>query len=280
VEWESKTDICKAQDLRKILLSVVNGVNSDDVCKLLSAVDQAEHRSTIPPLDRGQPRFYWIFKNCDFAQWDSGNSPVLWLSGPTECSIDQVSSNIVNHEMEAASRSQHLVLYFFCSTVPRAKSIIIVFVHTILRQLISRLPEQEKAIVTAFLQTLLDGVFGRDPSRFTAGDRSDTTIKKILDASTSELWDALMAALDVERERKLTIIIDRVEQQAIDFTDGLDKLVEYLLGRPLKVKALLTSRLVTNIKEKLLNGLLHIEYDKERKGLPRSVPPHIRGSQS
>jgi hypothetical protein len=94
------------------------------------------------------------------------------------------------------------------------------------------------------------------------------TVKKILDASNNELWDALKAALDEVPERKLTIIIDgldRVQDQKPEFIRGLRAFVEYLLQRSLKPKVLLTSRPQNDVRD-IFDKLLCIEHDKERKG--------------
>ncbi|KAF8540115.1 hypothetical protein BDD12DRAFT_777518, partial [Trichophaea hybrida] len=258
---------CIAQDPMKMLLSVIDCVDLDEFLKMLSAVDQKTYESTIQPLDRELPEFYWIFKNCDFIQWESGVAPVLWLSGPTDRNINQVSSHIVRLAMDAISESPHFVLYFFCSTIVRRRSSVTVLIHTLLYQFICYLPrDRRRAIIKAFLRTLLDSIFIREPSRFKDEDCVDT-VKKILDASNSELWDALKAALDAEPERKLTIIIDgldRVEDQKPEFIRGLRTFVEYLLERPLKPKALLTSRPQDDVRD-ILDNLLCIEHDKERK---------------
>ncbi|KAF8535735.1 hypothetical protein BDD12DRAFT_326423 [Trichophaea hybrida] len=258
---------CIAQDPMKMLLSVIDSVDVDRFLEMLSAVDQKKYESTIQPLDRDLPEFYWIFKNCDFIQWESGVAPVLWLSGPTDRNINQISSNIVRLAMDAISESPRFVLYFFCSTIVRMRSSVTVLIHTLLYQVICYLPrDRRRAIITAFLRTLLDRIFIREPSRFKDGDSLDT-VKKILDASNSELWDALKAALDTEPERKLTIIIDgldRVEDQKPEFIRGLRTFVEYLLERSLKPKALLTSRPQDDVRD-ILDKLLCIEHDKERK---------------
>ncbi|KAF8539938.1 hypothetical protein BDD12DRAFT_980660 [Trichophaea hybrida] len=258
---------CIAQDPMKTLLSVIDSVDADMFLEMLSAVDQKKYESTIQPLDRDLPEFYWIFKNCDFIQWESGAAPVLWLSGSTDRNIKQVSSHIVRLAQDAILESPHFVLYFFCSTIVRKRSSVIILIHTLLYQVICYLPrDRRRAIITAFLQTLLDRKSNLELSRIKDGDSLDT-VKKILDASNSELWDALKAALDAESERKLTIVIDgldRVEDQKLEFIRGLRTFVEYLLDRPLKPKALLTSRPQDDVRD-ILDKLLCIEHDKERK---------------
>jgi hypothetical protein len=235
----------------------------------LSAVDQAKYKSKILRLDCTQPMFYWIFRNCDFTEWNSGKLPVLWLSGPTECSIDQVSSDIVRLEMDTTSGSQHIVLYFFCSSVVRMTSSVTILIHTFLHQFIRFLsPSKRRAAITAFLRSLVDW---EDQLRieWEPSIKPVTLIKKILNNSNSGLWNALQAALDTAWEQKLSIIIDgldRVEELRFEFIRGLRAFIKHLLERPSKPKVLLTSGPQADIKE-MLDGLLCITYDRERKGL-------------
>jgi hypothetical protein len=247
---------------------MTNGGNPDRFLKLLS-LDQTKHESTIPLLDRDEPTFYWVFRNCDFIQWNSGKFPVLWLAGPTECRINEVSSYIVRLENDTTLGSQHFVLYFYCSSVVGKRSSVTSFIQTFLHQFICRLPPNNRgAVVIAFLQTLLDRIFRRDPSRFDSEDSSDSGLKKILDAPPRDLWDALKAAFNAEPEQKLSIIIDgldKIEEPKTEFIKGLREFVEVLLERRWKPKVLLTSRPRADVKE-ILDGLLYIEYDKERKG--------------
>jgi len=243
---------------------MIDSVKLERFLRLLSAVNQEIHRSEFLLLDWDDPKFYWIFKNCDFMTWNSSKAPVLWLLGPTDCGIDQISSKIVSLEMDATSQSEGFVLYFFCST----RSTITIFIHTFLHQFISYLPpDKQRAAIRAFLLILLDK---QKPLCFQDEDYfSDTMLKQIIHAPNSKLWDALRAALDVEKEQNLSIIIDgldKVEKQQPEFIKGLQELVAYLLKRRLKPKVLLTSRSQVDGQE-ILHGLLCIEYDKERRGL-------------
>jgi len=270
-----------------MLRSTIDSVNLDQFRRVLSAVDQEEHKSTIPSLDCEQPNFYWIFRNMDFEQWRSANcSQVLWLSGPPQCNIHQVSSYVVDLVKNKASETQHSVLYFFCSTASREasmeKSIVTIFVHAILYQIIYCPPLDKKlSVVRNFLHTLIDAIFRSKqtpnpvPPPFEEKESPDTTIKKILNAPANELWDALETILAAEQRRELLIVIDgldKAKHQKVEFTKGVRELITRLREGTLMVKALLTSRPQAEIKE-VLNGLPHIEYDKERKGsIASSVP--------
>jgi len=143
------------------------------------------------------------------------------------------------------------------------------FIYTILQQFTRFLsPDKRRAVHIAFLLTLLDRVYLRDSSRFNAEDSLRTSLQKLLTVYNSELWDALKAALDSEPGRKLSVIIDGIDllaEQEPEFVKGLRAFVEYLLKRRFKSKALLTCRSHTDVKE-VFDGLLCIEYDKERQG--------------
>jgi hypothetical protein len=172
--------------------------------------------------------------------------------------------------MDAPSETQHFVLYFFCSTV-REKSSAIAFIHTFLHQFVCCLPQnKQRAVITAFLLSLHNSILFRKKQFNEEVSFSNAALREILDASNdSDLWGALKKALDTEFEIRLSIIVDgldRVKEHKAEFIRELDAFITHLLQRPWKPKAFLTSRPQDEIKE-ILDGLLCIEYDKERKGL-------------
>ena len=256
---------------QETLQSNIDNVDLDQFLPMLSVVDQEKHISTIPPLDRDHPMFYWIFKNIDFARWNSAKrSRVLWLSGLPERKIHQVSSYIVGQEKNTALKTEHFVLYFFFSTVAGRTSSVAYFVHTLLKQMVCCLPlDKGILIIRSFLHSLLERFKEAPELReqgFKAKDLSGENIRKILDAPANELLTALMVALGDDEQRSLSVVVDgldKVEHQRDGFIKGLRAFVEHLQQR---VKILLTSRPQTDIKE-AFDGLLCIEYDKERKGL-------------
>jgi len=268
--------------------SVIESVGLDLFLHTLLVFDQEKHKSSIQSLDCNQPKFHWVFKNIDFKQWSTaGCSQVIWLSGRPECNINQVSSYIVDLENRTLEK-QRSVLYFFCSTAIGAKSIVAVFVHTLLSQIINRSPMDKKMVmVKVFLHALLEGIFKREEGvkkllLFKKGDSQDETIKniikKILDTSSKhELWAALMAVLAIEHDQALLIVVDGLEEvkqstiEKVEFSKGLREFVAHLEKRISKVKTLLTSGVDGEIKE-VFEGLPCIEYDKERKG---SASTHV-----
>lgn len=245
---------------------------------MLLAVDQEEKKSTIPTLDIGNPTFYWIFRNIDFVRWTDRSDPqVLWLSGPSKCNIQQVSSYVVEHK-KAGAKTRCPVLYFFCSTAAEERSIVSTFVHTLLTQIISCSPEDRKLLIAkSFIQTLVKWLF--EPTRakdeflhfYQKLSRSvkdpPAVVGEILAASPNALWFALQAALTHEQEDMLIVIegLDKIKYRKGEFIKGVHELVVHLKERISGFKSLLTSGPQGEIKE-TFNGLTHIEYDKERKG--------------
>ncbi len=241
----------------------------------MSFTDQDKYRSIIPSLDCEQPKFYWIFRNMEFEQWHSaGCSPVLWLSGPSKCSIREVSSYIVDSMKKTASETQSSVLYFFCSAAsfPKSRSITTVFIHTLLYEIVCSSPlNRKESVVRKFLQSLIDTLLAREPPveletlHLTEEDSLEKVIMKVLDGPTDDLWDALKITLDDAQISDLSIVIDgldAVEPQMVTFVDEICEFLAHIQKRILKVKALVTSRLEVEIRH-VFDGLIHIEYDKE-----------------
>jgi hypothetical protein len=179
-------------------------------------------------------------------------------------------------EKERTSKEQHSILYFFRSTAYTEKPIVVNFIHTLLYQIIFCSSSDEKVqIIKTFLHSLGKAILRKEQAlypkswRFREDDSRNTTIRKVLDIGTKELWSALRTVLENARIRELSIVIDgldRVEHKKVEFVKEVRAFIVHLQERFLKVKALLTSRPDVEIKE-VLDGLLGIEYDKERKGL-------------
>ncbi|KAF2175014.1 ankyrin [Zopfia rhizophila CBS 207.26] len=263
----------------QMLRSAINGLNLDQFLPMLPVLDQEKHISTIPHLDRDDPTFYWVFRNKDFSQWNSAESfQVLWLSGPPECKIHQVSSYIVGPEKNTALKTDHLVLYFFSSSATSAKQIVAAFVHTLLSQIVCCSPTDRRLlIIQSFLHSLLDEAFEKEAAPnweklgFNEGDSPDKNLQKLLKAPANEHLAALGAVLN-EEQRGLSVVINRLDKvvhQRGESIKGVHAFVEHLQQRTSKVKILLTSRPSAEIKDPF-DGLLCIEHDRERKGKPGS----------
>lgn len=259
-----------------MLQSTIDSLDPDPFLETLSVVDQEDYKSTIQLLDSDDPMFYWTFRNTDFKQWnDPSCSQVLWLSGPPERNIHQVSSYIVDLEKKATLKTEHIVLYFFCSSAFGEESIVDVFVHTLLHQIVRCSPMNNKiSIFKRFLHTLLKEAFKTtiapswEKRDFNEKDSPNEEIKKILKAPADELWAALKAALDCEQERELSVIVDgldNVKHEKSELIRGVHAFVEHLQQRTSRAKILLTSQPQAEIKE-VFGGFPCIEYDKERKG--------------
>jgi ankyrin repeat domain-containing protein 50 len=251
--------------------AAINNVTLDMFLPSLLAVDQEKHKDNTLDFSCNEPRFWWIYRNLDFKLWISpSSSPVLWLCGQPDRNLHQVSSHMVDW-----AKTRHLVLYFFCSTPIKGESITVVFIHTILCQIISASPVKKRiSIVKRFLHSLHNGAFIKEGSsnwkqpHFGETDSPGQVIKKILQAPAKEYWAALRAVLADEEHQKLFVVIDGldiVEDQEVEFIQEIRAFIDHLQRRPSKFKALLTSRPQAEIKE-LFDGLPCIEHDKERKG--------------
>ncbi|KAH7231218.1 uncharacterized protein BKA55DRAFT_525091, partial [Fusarium redolens] len=137
-----------------------------------------------------------------------------------------------------------------------------VLVHTLLHQIVRC--SSDIAIVRRFLYSLLEGVSqewglkGEEPPQ--------AIIKKLLEVSNDDLWDALRTVLDCEQSRELSIVVDGldcVQHQRGEFIRAVRSFVKHLQQRLSKVMVLLTSQKQADVKE-AFEGLPCIEYDKER----------------
>jgi hypothetical protein len=252
---------------------------------MLSGIDQEKHRKTIPSRRCDRPDFYWIFKDMDFQQWYNGTGhQALWLSGRRECYIDHASSHIVDLAKSQAAGVQHSVLFFFCSTAAREDSIVKVFVHTLLQQIVHNLrPQNRKSFITKFIEILLQSILTRelpqdkDLWRFEYVHSQSPTIRKIINtASDSDYWDALSKVLPAENERELCLIVDGLHEigHRQGFIKGLRTFVLNLQKKITRVRSLFTSRPQVGMKTEM-ERITCIEYDAERKGWFLQVFPSL-----
>jgi len=240
----------------------------------LSVVDQDKYRSTVRLLDRNEPRFFWITKNIDFTRWESdANLPALWLSGPHNRGMEEVSSHIIGAAIEKARPSNGSVLYFFCSTATKGRgSIATVFAHTLLHQIVtSSSADKAKSITAAFLKSLLgEHIRRRRSSRFKENDSLLVSLENILDASDDELRRAFVEATGTAGIQELSIVIDGIDitiPEGVVFVHTVYSLMKDIVHANPKFKVLLTSIHNTALQNTL--GMLpcaYIEYDKERMG--------------
>jgi hypothetical protein len=253
---------------------VESEIDWDILSRQLSVADQDKHRPTISLLDRNEPKYFWITKNIDFTQWESDeNSQALWLSGPHNRGMKEVSSHIIRTTNENANQSNSSVLYFFCSTATMARgSIAAVFAHTLLRQIVcSSGAGKATSIAVTFLKSLLgEHIQQQRLSRFEENDTLSMTAEKILDVPDSELGRALVEAMRTAEIQKLSIIVDGIDittQGGEVFVQNIYFLVMYMVTNT-KFKVVLTN--IQNPDLQNTFGRLPctcIEYDKERKGL-------------
>jgi hypothetical protein len=208
----------------------------------------------------------------DFLPWNTASHYVLWVSGPPDRSIDQVSSHLIRLARNEALKPHHSILYFFCSTAATEKSIIIIFVLTLLYQFVSYSPpRQQKSVIKTFLERLLEEAHKWKPWHLNEEDPQFIAVNKItLKAPVDELWFALEAVLADEGKRELTIIIDgldKIEHHQSKFIHGVRVLSSACRRKSRRSRLYLQANRKLR-SEKYLNDLPCIEYNKERKGSP------------
>jgi len=227
--------------------------------ELLHLKDQDLHISEISP-DWNVSQFYWITKNVDLADWELADSRTLLISAPPGHGMTEVCSHIIEVRKQQAHQTNSSVLYFFGSTATESMRST-VFTHTLLDQIIREVPELADSIATAFLITLLGAHFHRSRGSggtFEDSDSLEMTMTKILAAQDNTLIEALVEAVKTSRLRNLFLIADGLSEELTYI------LMKYIGEATLRLKAIYTSR---QRFERIPDGILYIEYDKERKGV-------------
>ncbi|KAJ4856566.1 ankyrin repeats (3 copies) domain-containing protein [Trichoderma breve] len=264
-------DTTKTEMLRAEIDSNIDTVDLSWFLSILPTIDQGECDFDHPSPDWEKPEYYWIFRNADFKKWDTGDSSrILWLTGPPECNIRKATSFILHREMEKSSKTNRLVLHFFCSAASVKGSSIAMLIRALAHQIISTSSQtRQMSIMRKFLRTILSNTFKRmSPNlmqRFSLRD-SNSNIKNLLESPDDGLWAALWAIMPTEQSPELSIVIDGIEHirdRRGKFVRRIREFVEDL-QRTSKAKILLTSGLESDTAQ-IFNGLPHIEYDKERK---------------
>ena len=229
--------------------------------------NQDEHISPVNPDD---PKLYWIFQDINFKDWESDGSQVLWIFGPPDHGLTEVASHTIGLKKGNASGA---VFYFFCSMLERETSVATAFTTSVLHHILNGSSDNKaKSIVTTFLSILLHKILERDQWHFREEDSSVITVKKILDTSLgSELLRALTETIvKIETIPDTPLIIEGIDKLGKEGAQFLEKFYSKAIVSP-KFKALLTCRTDPHIKE-IVDGVLCIEYDKERQGLGTSYP--------
>ncbi|KAL7958828.1 hypothetical protein V8C34DRAFT_137971 [Trichoderma compactum] len=238
-------------------------VPEDQILHILQTDNQDQFKATIPTLDCDSLEFCWIFKNIDFQHWKTtDSSQILCLYGPPECNVRRVSSYIAN---ENFLDKQRTVLYYFCSS--EETEVVAHFVRVLLYQFVRYSPENKRrSIFKNFLQIFAKSIEREEEIDEIFKGPSEKWLNEINTAPDQALWNLLRGILAAEPNREMLIVIDglnEVQDPKGQFIKSIRELVEYLQQRILDIKALLTSRPQAVI-EKILNGLPHIEHDKER----------------
>jgi hypothetical protein len=151
----------------------------------------------------------------------------------------------------------------------RETSVATTFTNSVLHHILNGSGDsQARSIVTTFLSSLLHKILERDQWHFREEDSSVITVEEILKASSGrELLSALTeTVVKIETIPDTPLIIDGIDKLGKEGAQFLEKFCSQA-----KFKALLTCRPDPHIKE-IVDGVLCIEYDKERQGLGTSYP--------
>ncbi|KAK6525307.1 hypothetical protein TWF694_005452 [Orbilia ellipsospora] len=261
---EAPTVAEQASNSFEALKSAIDNINLGVFLSLLLVSEQeiCDFGLPIP-----QPEYDWILKNLDYNKWNSADSSqVLWISGPPECDLRQFSLYKVGHDK--AVEGNRLVLHFSCFSEITDEGA--TAVHTLLSQMIHQFPlDRQISIVRCFLNSLLDQAFEENLVRRKRPklEHLDAKARYILDAPVGHLWIALGAVLTCEANQPLSIVLDgldHVSSHRVTFWRGVRSFVENIQERTLKVRILLTSHPLTEIKV-IFAEFPCIEHDKERK---------------
>jgi hypothetical protein len=236
-------------------------------------INQDDHITKIAPIHRDDPKLSWVFQNMDFKEWElPGSSQMLWLFGPHDRGITELSSHFVRLEMQKLSQT-NAIFYFFCSILESERLVAFNFAYAILQYVLDGVDEDPaKSIITTFLSALLHKILQRKQRCSQLEDSSSITVNNILDVSSvGELLGALKeAVVEIKTIPDTPIIIDRIDKLGIEGAQFIAKFCSQReeIITP-KFKVLLTCRTDPHIQE-LVSGVPRIEYNKERQGLGKS----------
>ncbi|RDW83590.1 uncharacterized protein DSM5745_03916 [Aspergillus mulundensis] len=235
--------------------------------KMLSVVEQDSHLGHTPQLDDGH--FAWVFANLDYQKWLSSRSiQVLWLSGPSQCRLWEVSSYLIQSRRKAALTTigNEMVLYFFCTPTRLERHMSMTFIHTILYQILQSSSELVRSEISrTFIQALRsnypDEREKREERQRSWGPLDTDANNAILNGI---LWAAIEKVLITQGRRQVILAVDGLDGTTeATFLFALRRFIEHITGR-IGVKVLVTSRPLPSIKE-FFDGFPSIEYNKERE---------------
>jgi hypothetical protein len=189
--------------------------------------------------------------------------------------MTEVCSHIIDIAQEKVSQTSRSVLYFFCSSPTEAElsmnpthtlfhpsantALSTLLTHTLLHQVVCCSSDgKANSIAAAFLSTLVNAHLQWRSQDFQVNDPLDKTVEKILNAPDKELIKALAEAIKRAGIQELSIIVDGLQE---DIACWLFECISKATPKP---EVLLTSR---HPFGQIPDGVMYIEYDKERKGL-------------
>ncbi|OGM40936.1 hypothetical protein ABOM_010325 [Aspergillus bombycis] len=253
----------------------IENVNVDQFLKRIVSVGVRRPCPDLPPVRSDDPKYWWISRNIDFQCWQSSDSSqFLWLSGRSECNIQQATAFQIGKEFNKAPVKPAFVQFHCSDLLPPHYSLIKAISHSLFHQLISNLPANSKDLaIKDFLRCLYSTAVAKSEEltkriiRIDDKTSKENIIDMIMRLEDSHHWSALKAALtEVKQDLVLVLYhIDLVSPQNIESILDIVTFLKHLVQKATrKVKVLLTSKPNAEIRE-ILAGVPSIEHDKERK---------------
>jgi hypothetical protein len=142
------------------------------------------------------------------------------------------------------------------------------FVYGFLRHIINGSGDaQAKSIATSFLRFALDIILQAGGEQFQELGTPGATAREILNASGDNLLGALGVTITEMKEmHRASIVIDGIDKMGQEGARFVKNYCLHMKEIAPDFKALLTSKPKLDIK-RIADGMLSIEYDKERLGM-------------
>lgn len=215
-------------------------------------------------------QYAWIFRNIDYKEWTSANTPqTLWISGPPASGIHQASRRI---SLNMATSQGRQLLYFSSASITGSNgNTRSFFVYSILRQLIRDTQAvYAKGAVDRYLLYLADIASASKTFPLNQGSFSTTDhhqiVKKLLRGFPKEHLGALASVLITpdEQQRETLIVVDGIDADQ-NAEHELLKFVQKIQQGASRSKILITSQPWRG-DTTILGGFSYIEHNVERNG--------------
>jgi hypothetical protein len=235
---------------------------------------------------------YWIVKHIDFQQWISSASPTnLWLFAPKKCELIKACGELPGILGASFKHDQYLTFQIIITgssdfNGPGSRTLL--FVCTLMYQLLSSIPDEEKSrwILMKFLSVVFEGYQRPIPTQIARDLRKsigkvtlEECLNKLLDSttarplSTNPLWKALKITLLSSTHLLDSLLLVVAAFKFTGEMDGFFKEYQLFLKeahRALHLKVVSIFETMQDLEKSIMNelrGKTLIEYDKERQGI-------------